>query len=120
MYNLNTSKNFYYPYWNYNRFVLDDWSVEECRIDLRFYKADVYRLFEVLNIPEVLITYNRSKFDDMEDFCTFLKQFFYPSRFSDMVSRFGQPIPELSMISNAISDHVYNNIAEKYIKKEHP
>ena len=27
----------------------------------------------------------------------------------DLVSRFGRPVPELSMMSNAISDHVYNN-----------
>ena len=96
--------------WNYNRFYLDDWSDEECRSDLRFYKADVYRLFQVLNIPEVLITYNRSKFDDMEAFCIFLKRFFYPCRFFDVVSRFGQPVLELSMMSNAISDHVYYNL----------
>ena len=35
---------------------------EECRSDLRFYKSYAYRLFKVLNIPEVLITYNQSKF----------------------------------------------------------
>ena len=51
-----TSKNFDYPFWNYNRFDLHDWSDEERRSDLRFYKPDVYRLFEVLNIPEVLTT----------------------------------------------------------------
>ena len=28
----------------------------------------------MLNIPQVLITYSRSKFDDIEDFCIFLKQ----------------------------------------------
>ena len=26
-----------------------------------------------------------------------------------VVSRFGRPVPKLSMMSNAISDHVYNN-----------
>ena len=66
LYKLTTSKNFGYPYWNYSRLGLDDWSDEECRSDLRVYKADVYTLFEVLNIPEVLITYSRSKFDGME------------------------------------------------------
>ena len=59
LYNLNTSKNFDYPQWNYNRFDLDEWSDEECRSDLRSFKADVYRPFEVLNISEVLITYSR-------------------------------------------------------------
>ena len=69
--NLNASKNFDYPYWDYSRFFLDDWSDEECRSDHRFYKANVYRLFEVLNIPEVLIIYNQSKFHGMEAFCIF-------------------------------------------------
>ena len=41
---------------------------------LRFYKADVDRLSEVLNIPQVLITYSRSEFDHIEAFCIFLKQ----------------------------------------------
>ena len=66
LYKLTNSKNFGYRYWNYSRLVLDYWSDEECRSDLRVYKADVYTLFEVLNIPEVLITFNRSKFDGME------------------------------------------------------
>ena len=63
----------------------------------------------MLNIPKVLITYNRSKFDGMEAFCIFLKQFSYPCRFSDLVVRFGRPVPKLSQVSNAISDHVYDN-----------
>ena len=42
LYNLNESRNFDCPYWNYSRFDLDDWSDEECGSDLRFFKADVY------------------------------------------------------------------------------
>ena len=38
-----------------------------------------------------------------------MKRFSYLCRFYDLVSRFGRPAPEFSMISNAISDHVYNN-----------
>ena len=51
LYNLNTSKNLDYPFWNYSRFDLDDWNDNECRSDLRFYRL-------VLKTPEVLITYN--------------------------------------------------------------
>lgn len=109
LYNINTSKNFDYPYWNYELFKLDNWSDDECRSDLRFYKADVYRLFEVLRIPETLTTYNRSRFDGMEAFCIFLKRFSYPCRFSDLFSRFGRPVPELCMMSNAILEHIHEN-----------
>lgn len=40
LYDINTSKNLDYPYWNYDRFDLDSWSDDECRSDLRLYKAD--------------------------------------------------------------------------------
>ena len=42
---LNTSKHFDYPYWNYNRFDLNDWSDEECRSNLKFCKADENQTF---------------------------------------------------------------------------
>ena len=45
----------------------------------------------------------------MKAFCIFLKCFSYPCRFTDLVSQFGRPFSELSMMSNAISAHVYNN-----------
>ena len=120
MYNLNTSKNFDYPCWNYSRFDLDDWSDEKCRSELSFYKGDVYKLFEVLNTPEVLITCNRSKFDGMTAFCIFLKCFSYPCRFTDLVSQFGRPFPELRMMSNAISGHVYNNFNHLLLEFDQP
>ena len=44
----------------------------------------------------------------MEAFCIFLKRFSYPCRFSDLVSPFGRPVPELSMMSNPISGQIYN------------
>ena len=134
--NLNTSTNFDYCYWNYNRFDLDDWSDEECRSDLRFYKADVYWLFEVLDIPEVLITYNQSKFDGMEGSYIFLKRFSYPCRFCDLVSQFSQfdslfqnlawcQMPSQIMFT-IISIICYMNLISpgidlyRYMKKEHP
>ena len=37
----------------------------------------VYRLAEVLHIPEELTCYNRSKFTGIEALCAFLKRFAY-------------------------------------------
>ena len=45
----------------------------------------------------------------MEAFCIFLKQFSNLCRLFDLVSQFGWPDPELSMMSNVISDQVWNN-----------
>ena len=108
LYDLNTSKNLDFPYWNYQMFDLDTWTDDECRADLRFYKADVYRLAAALHIPDQITTYNRSTFDGLESFCVFLKHFAYPCRYSDLVSRFGRSVPELCMMSNKIMNIIYD------------
>ena len=72
---LNTSKNLDFPYWRYERFDLNDISDAECKSKFRFYRNDIYRLAEVLHIPEELTCYNRSKFTGIEAVCAFLKGF---------------------------------------------
>ena len=37
-----------------------------------------------------------------------LKRFSYPCRLSDMISTFGRSVPELSMISNEVTEWIYN------------
>lgn len=37
-YDLNIRKNLDYSHWNYDRFDLDNWTDEKCKIELRFYK----------------------------------------------------------------------------------
>ena len=80
LYDVNTSKNLDFPYWHYQKFDLDVWSDEECLSEFRFYKADVYRLYRVLQIPAQIQTYNRSLVDGLESFCIFFKRFAYPCR----------------------------------------
>ena len=49
---LHKSKNLDYPSWSYNEFHLQKWTDAESRSELRFLKGDLYRLFEVFDIPE--------------------------------------------------------------------
>ena len=123
--------------------------MKNAEVTLDFIKHMFIEL-EILNITEVLITYNRSKFDDMKPFCLFLKSFSYPCKCSDLVSGNGWPIPELfadrvprsfSHFSSACSQtmftvilticymiligpgrrlYCYRNMAKRYMKKEHP
>ena len=58
LYEPHTSKNLDYTYWSYNRFL----------------KGDVYRLFEVSDIPEESNCYYRSNFNELERFSVFLKR----------------------------------------------
>ena len=44
----------------------------------------------------------------VEAFCIFLKRFAYPSRYVDMIPRFGRPEPQLCMIPNAVMNELYH------------
>ena len=37
-----------------------------------------------------------------------LKRLAYPCRYSDMIPRFGRPVPEMSMMTNVVLDWIYN------------
>ena len=37
-----------------------------------------------------------------------LRRFAYPCRYSDLISRFGRPVPEIRMISNEVMEYIYN------------
>ena len=78
LYDINKSKNLDYPYWNYEAFNFDSLSEDECQAEFRFAKGDIWRLADVLNIPNEFSTYNRPRFDGFEAFCVFLNRFSYP------------------------------------------
>ena len=109
LYDLNRSKNLDYPYWNYERFSLDELTDDECWSEFRFNRRDIYKLQEVFNIPEEIVTYNRLSVDGIEALCIFLKRFAYPCRYSDMVPRFARPVPQYSIVSCLIMNRIYLN-----------
>ena len=62
-----------------------------------------------MHIPAQITNCSRSLYDGLEAFCVFLKRYAYPCRYSDLVPRFGRPVPELRMMSNSIMNFVYEN-----------
>ena len=107
---LNTSKNLDFLYWQHDSFELDLLTDAECRSEFRFYRNDIYRLAEVLNIPDEIVFYNQSKFDGLEAFCIFLKRFAYSYRYSEIIQQRGHSVPELCLMSNAILDKIFNDL----------
>ena len=104
---LNRSDNVDLPYNSYPGFAFDDLEDDECLSEFRFYKNDLPFLTEVLGIPEVVEFYQRSICSGLEALCIFLKRHCYPCRYSDMIARFGNPVPVLCMINNYMIDYIY-------------
>ena len=113
LYDCNTSHNPDFSYWKYDSFDLEKLSDAECKAEFRIYRNDIYLLADLLNIPDQLICYNRTKVDQIEGLCMFLKRFAYPCRYGDMIPRFGRSVPEFSMISNKVIELVYSNYCHK-------
>ena len=74
LYDVNKSRN-NYPYWRYGRFELDSLDDDEACVQFRFFRNDIYRLKEVLHIPDIVRTYNRMIVDGVS-LVYFLKEIF--------------------------------------------
>lgn len=101
-------KNPVFPYENYDRFDFDEIDPAECKVEFRFEKRDLPQLIEALEIPEVFLCDQRSVCDGLEGLCIALRRFAYPCRYSDLIPRFGRPVPEISMISTKVVDFIYD------------
>ena len=100
--------NLDFPYNSYGEFDLDSMEDDECKAKFRVQKNDLDALSEALQIPEVFKCKKRSRIDGVEGLCMILKRFAYPCRYSDMVHRFGRPVPVLSMAANAVTNYVFD------------
>lgn len=98
-----------FPYWKFNRFDLDTWDNVQCNSELRFKKEDIFRLYNVLEIPEKVICEQRSICSGIEALCILLKRLAFPCRYVDMVTTFGRSQFELCLIFNKALDYVYDN-----------
>ena len=58
-YDANSSRELF-PYWKFDKFNFDDCDDTECRAELRFGKADVFLLLEVLRFSEKFVCSQRT------------------------------------------------------------
>ena len=94
-------------YNSYPDFDFDDLEDDECLSKFCLYKNDLPIMAEVLGIPEVVEYYQRSIYSGLEALCISLKRHSYPCQYSDMIARFGKPVPVLCMINNYMIDYIY-------------
>ena len=79
----------------------------ECLSEIRFRKSDLPVLSEALHPPNYFRCQQGTLWDGIEGLCIVLRRFAYPCRLSDLIPRFGCPVPELSMISSHVVDTIY-------------
>ena len=101
------SPNLDLPYSSYPLFDLDDMEDDEYLAEFRVKKRDIPALAGALQIPDWISCNQRSKAEGTEALRMLLKRFAYPCRYSDMVPRFGRPVPVLSMVTNEVLDYIY-------------
>ena len=80
----------------------------ECKAEFRVEKRDLHTLREVLEIPPTFRCQQRSVCEGMEGLSMLLRRLAYPCRYSDMIARFGRPVPELCIITNLVMDFIYD------------
>ena len=100
-------KNPDFSYENYDRLDLNDMNDSECLAEFRVKKRDLPILAEALQIPDSFTCSQRSVVSGMEGLCILLRRLAYPCRYSDIIPRFGLPVPVLSMVCNDVLDFVY-------------
>ena len=60
-------------------------------------------------LPFILTCSQRTVADKLEGLCLLLRQTAYICHYSDLTPTSGRPVPELSMITNCVIDHLYNS-----------
>ena len=119
LYDVNKSKNPEYPYWNYERFTLQDKSEAECKTDFSFEKCDIPLLVDVLGLPDEIKCKQGTICNSTEGLCIVLKRLAYPCRYSDLISIFGRPVPEIAMISNTVIDFIFEHHGRRISEWNH-
>lgn len=122
---LNTKdRKYHYLKRREGHFRLDELEDSFCYVNFRFYKEDIRRLKEVFQIPDEIVLKNRTNVSGEEALCILLRRLAYPNRFvknnftifvfvlmhferlSDLMQFFPRGISALSLIVNAMVDHI--------------
>lgn len=104
----------------YQRFVLQEFSDEECWTSFRFGKLDIAYVANVLRLPDKFRCSNRTSAGKEEAFCMLLRRLAYPCRYVDLMPQFGRSLPEISLITNAVTDYIYDTHGHLLTTLNHP
>ncbi|EGZ22266.1 hypothetical protein PHYSODRAFT_489016 [Phytophthora sojae] len=91
-----------------DRFNINALNDYETRFYFRFWKRDLFRLFEALRLDSSYKLPNRAVFSGFEGFCILLRRMAYPGRYGDLSRFFGRSAPIVCVIFNFMLGLVYD------------
>ena len=75
------------------------WTIKQTtkwKAEFRFYREDVDKVAEQLQLPDEIIIYNGLVVASVPYLCMYLKRYAHPCRYGDLLYHFPRPVPELS------------------------
>ena len=110
-YNQNTEKERTTPL--SRRFDLNISAMPSARHIFDFFKQDIHRLSQALQIPGRFVLPNRCVEDGIQSLCIFVARLAYPNRLSHLEHLFNRPQTTISLIIQAVLDFIYDNFHQK-------
>ncbi|RQM31348.1 hypothetical protein B5M09_013770, partial [Aphanomyces astaci] len=93
-------------------FSLDQYPDTDSKEKFRFVKEDLKRLRRCLDIPERVVTAERTPCTGIEALCIVLRRFAVPDRWSDLMAMFGRSCSCLCNIYLHTLDLIYNKFRD--------
>ena len=84
-----------------------------------FRKIQHSSLDDVLGLPDEIKCKQGTICDSTEGLCIVLKQLAYPCRYNDLISIYSRPVPEISMISNTVTDFTFEHHGHRITELNH-
>ena len=80
------------PYDKYERFNSEGLCDDECEVECRFKRQDIYCLAAALNLPDTVWCQNGALVEPIQVLCICVTRYTYPCRYADLVPRFGRSV----------------------------
>ena len=87
---------------------IDDLCDDECQMNFRFFWNNIYNLTEVLDLADEIKCYNGLVVNKVEALAIFLKRCSYPCHYADMAPLFLQPIRQICMTTNNVTNFIHD------------